>query len=164
MSVIARPSIFQKEVSVLDIKLIVSNDPCKWASLGPVRFAEKIEEIEKTCCRWVAFYSIFESSIAYGVGLKILDGENELYSSHIMTEEDFSNRIEQHAKPLDLLFRFAWGRVEIDHQHECGSVRMYTVKVEAEVYRKYETRNKDLGIMQNKLKDSLKESLGKLLM
>ncbi len=158
-----RPSIFQKEVSALDIKLIVSNDPCKWASLGPVRFAEKIEEIEKICCRWVAFYSLFEPSIAYGVGLKILDGENELYGSHIMTKEDFYNRIEQNGKSLDLTFRFAWG-VEIDHQHEGGSVRMYTVKVKAEVYRKYETRYKDLGIMQNKLKESLKDSLSKLLM
>ncbi|MBP5634420.1 hypothetical protein J6X09_01865 [Candidatus Saccharibacteria bacterium] len=148
----------------MDIKLIVSNDPNKWASLGPVRFAEKIKEIEEICCRWVAFYSIFEPSIAYGVGLKILDGENELYSSHIMTEEDFHNRIEQHVKPLDLSFRFVWG-VKIDHPHECGSVHMYAVKVEAEVYRKKETRNKkDLDLMQNKLKDSLKDSLGKFLM
>ena len=158
-----RPSIFQKEVSALDIKLIVSNDPSKWASLGPVRFAEKIEEIEKICCRWVAFYSIFEPSIAYGVGLKILDGENELYGSHIMTVEDYYKRIEQHAKSLDLSFRLIWG-VEIDHQHEGGSVHMYAVKVEAEVYRKNETKNRDLSIMQNKLKESLKKSLGELLM
>ena len=147
----------------MDIKLIVSNDPSKWASLGPVRFAEKIEEIEKICCRWVAFYSIFEPSIAYGVGLKILDGENELYGSHIMTVEDYYKRIEQHVKSLDLSFRLVWG-VEIDHQHEGGSVRMYTVKVGAEVYRKDETKNRDLSIMQNKLKESLKKSLGELLM
>lgn len=148
---------------MLDIPLIVLNDPERWEQLRPVTFAEKIERIEKICCRLVAFYSLYEPSIAYGVSLEVLDGKDSLCSSHIMTVDDFRNRIEQHCKSLELLFRFPSG-VKIAHQSESAVVHMYTVKIGAEVYRKEETRNKDLAIMQNKLKESLKKSLGELLM
>ena len=149
---------------MLDINLIVSNNPRQWEQLRPLTLAEKVEQIEKICCRLVAFYSLYEPSIAYGVSLEILDDEKvSLYSSHIITENDFSDRIEQHCKSLESLFRFPNG-VTITHQSESAVVHMYTVKVGAQVYRKRETRYKDMAIMQNKLKESLKKSLGELLM